>query len=110
MIKKLSALLAVVLLWSVPALADLEVKNNGTNAGQFRKVNLDSTSGLAIDNSGNITGTAGSPTFASLTVTGALNNAALTASQVVITDASKNLTSATTATYPAKKRCLLTEP
>ena len=51
-------------------------------------------SGISIDDSDNVTG------MANLTATGALLSG-LTASQIVITDASKNLASAPVATYPS---------
>jgi len=51
-------------------------------------------SGISIDDSDNVTG------MANLTATGALLSG-LTASQIVITDASKNLASAAVATYPS---------
>lgn len=71
MSRKLTALIAGLLLFvTAPAFADLQFSNNGTRKGQFRKVDLDATSGLSINDAGLITGSAGSPTFANLTDSG----------------------------------------
>ncbi len=73
--KKFSALLLALLLWvfTVPAYADLQFSNNGTRAGQFRKVNL--PAGMSIADNGDITFSApalGAATFTTLVGTGSV--------------------------------------
>lgn len=51
---KLTVLIAgLLILLSAPAFADVQVSNNGTRAGQFRKVNL--PAGMSIADNGDIT-------------------------------------------------------
>lgn len=86
--KLFSALMAVaVMCFSIPAFAEIQISNNGTRAGQFRKINL--PAGSSIANNGDLTfndGTA-SASFTNVTDSG------LTASQFVTTDGSKVLSS-----------------
>lgn len=63
----LSLIAAAALLFSAPAFADLQISNNGTRAGQFRKINLPAS--LSIAANGDITSVSAPLTVTTLTAT-----------------------------------------
>lgn len=78
--KKILALIALFAFASSSAFASVQVSQDGTNKGQFRKVNL--TDGMTIDNDGDVE--LGTITPASVAATGAVSGTIVTSTYYAV--------------------------
>lgn len=103
--KKLTSIIAaLMLLICSSAFAEIQVSNNGTRKGQFRKINL--PAGMAIADNGDISttdfeGTVGATTpaagsFTTVAASTSMTDSGLTASTALTANSSKILTSSAT--------------